>query len=628
MKAVRTRWLVGATFAGLGAVAGLELTACSPAASPSMSGTGATTGTGGAAAGTGGTTGSGGTGTPPGSGGMGGGVVYPPGGPAPTAVPIRRLTNSEYTQAVNDLFSKQPAQSDGTIYPGFTIPPPTFILDNKIFGFTNISSQQTGSQVLLEQYEGAAQMIAQGDGQTPQVWKGVTADPTALTGGCDAAVKTELVCAQPYLYNLARRAYRRPLTAAEKTALWNLFLNNAISASNPTGLAYQERLALAIEGVLMSPHFIFRPELGDPAKVVSPGIVQLTPWEMANRLSFFINGSMPDADLAAVADSGVLSNVAEVQKQAQHLLLLPRSQTTLVKMHEQWLGIESVNALTKNAAAFPNFTSTLAFEMGLETRTFIKNVMFTQNGTFNDLLLAPYTFGNTDIAKLYNVPAPSADPTVYAKINLDPTQRMGLLTQPSLLATLAKDSPVQDLGTAIRRGKFVLQQILCRTVTSPPQALVATFMPLDLTKVTREQAKTHETSPSCAGCHSSIDPLGLPFEKYDMVGQWRETDKGVAIDVSGQIADDVTNANPMKFNGIPELARLVTQRTETRACYLQQWFQFSSGKIVDLTVDRPYLDWLTQNFTPTQKLVDLVVNVVTSDSFRQHKVDPTAGSAP
>jgi len=114
---------------------------------------------------------------------MGGGVVYPPGGPAPTAVPIRRLTNSEYTQAVNDLFSKQPAQSDGTIYPGFTIPPPTFILDNKIFGFTNISSQQTGSQVLLEQYEGAAQMIAQGDGQTPQVWKGVTADPTAVTGG-------------------------------------------------------------------------------------------------------------------------------------------------------------------------------------------------------------------------------------------------------------------------------------------------------------------------------------------------------------------------------------------------------------------------------------------------------------
>src|SRR6185295_10698476 len=138
---------------------GLGLLACtSSAAGP---GAGASGGTGNRPA-----TGSGGSGTQPGSGGN---VNYPPGGPAPTAVPIRRLTNAEYTQAVNDLFTRQ-VKADGTIYAGFTLPTPSFIPDAKVFGFLNISSSQSASQVLLEQYEGAAQMVALGDKQSPQVW--------------------------------------------------------------------------------------------------------------------------------------------------------------------------------------------------------------------------------------------------------------------------------------------------------------------------------------------------------------------------------------------------------------------------------------------------------------------------
>jgi Protein of unknown function (DUF1588)/Protein of unknown function (DUF1585) len=209
---------------------------------------------------------------------------------------------------------------------------------------------------------------------------------------------------------------------------------------------------------------------------------------------------------------------------------------------------------------------------------------------------------------------------------------MGLLTQPSLLATLTKDSATQDLGTAIRRGKFVLQQILCRTVLPPTQAIMAMFQPLNLNVTTRAQAATHETNAICAACHTAIDPLGLPFEKYDLIGQWRDTDNKpglppMPIDVSGQLAN-ADGSNPVSFNGVPELAGLVAQRAETRACYLQQWYQFSTGKIVDPTVDQPIINWLSQNFTPTQKLVDLVVNIVASDSFRQLKVDPTAGSGP
>jgi len=606
MKAARIRWLAGAMLVGsgfaacTGAISGGSTGPSGAGGSGTSSSTGSgNTGGSGNGAGNGNTSG---TGNSTGNGGTGGmAVVYPPGGPAPTVLPIRRLTNSEYTQSVNDLF------------PGFTIPPPTFILDNKVFGFVNLSSSQSASQVLMEQYEGAAEMIALGDDQSPQVWTGVAANPDVLTA-CNSTAKGAPACAQPYLYGLAKRAYRRALTTTEQTALLALF-------TNPAGGTYSQRLGLAIEGILISPNFIFRPELGDATKVVATGILSLTPWEMATRLSYFINGSMPDAALTASADSGALANASEVRAQATRLLALPRSQQTLVTMHKEWLGIDGINALTK-PAAFPTFTSTLAYEMGQETATFVKNVMFTQGGTFNDLLLSPYTFGNADIASFYGSAVaassapPSADLTVFNRIDLNPAQRTGLLTQPSLMATLAKDSASQDLGTAIIRGKFVLQQILCRAIQEPSQALVATFSPLDLTVTTRAQAATHETSPVCAGCHSIIDPLGLPFENYDMIGQWRDTDKGMPIDASGQIGDAVTNANPVAYKGIPALAALVAQRAETRACYLQQWFQFSTGKLV-APPDQPFLDWMTQNFTPTQKLVDLVVNMVASDSFRQ-----------
>jgi Protein of unknown function (DUF1592)/Protein of unknown function (DUF1588)/Protein of unknown function (DUF1595)/Protein of unknown function (DUF1587)/Protein of unknown function (DUF1585) len=558
-----------------------------------ISGSGASTN----GSGSGGSNGSGTSGT-------GGAVTYPAGGPAPAALPIRRLTNTEYTAATADLF------------PGFSIPPPTFVNDTKTLNFLNISSSQNATQVRMEQYQGAAEMITLGDGQTPQVWTGVVADPTALTG-CDVTAKSELVCAQPYLYDLGKRAYRRPLTDAEKTALWGLF-------SNTTAGDYKTRLSMAIEGILISPNFLFRPELGDSSQTVASGILGLTPYEIATRLSFFINGSTPDATLMASADSGKLLQPDEVMTQLTRLMAMPRSQTNLVRMHELWLGIDTISALTKDPVAFPKFNSLLAVEMGQETRGFIQNVMFTQNGTFNDLLQSTYTYGNTDIASFYGVNPPAGiTATSWGRIDLPPAQRMGLLTQPSLLATLAKDgtgNAPQDMGTAIRRGKFVLQQLLCRPVPEPSSAIVAMFQPLDLTKTARDQAKGHEFNAVCAACHTAIDPLGLPFEHYDMIGSWRDTDRGMAIDVSGQITDaDGTNA--VTFNGVPELAKLVAQRSETRACYLQEWFQYATGKLVTPD-DQDYLNWLTSGFTSDKKLVDLVADLVTSNSFRQLKIVP------
>lgn len=563
MNVAKSRWLLGAVLAGAG------LSACRGG-------------------------GDGAPGSGSGGSGAGGGAGVQPG---PQAVPLRRLTNAEYAASTSDLF------------PGYALPPPTFIADTRTLNFVNLSSSQTASRVRMEQYQAAAEIIAGGDNLDPQVWKGVTADPTQLTG-CDAAARGEQTCAQPYLFGLAKRAYRRPLTAAEQDRLWALF-------ADPAGGDYQTRLGLGIEAILISPNFLFRPELGDATRPASAGVIELSPWEVATRLSYFLTGSMPDATLTAAADADRLRAIDDVAGQARRLLELPRSQVNLVKMHEQWLGIDTVSALTKDATAWPSFTPALAVEMGQETRTFVQNVVFKLPGTFDDLLLSPFSYGNADIAAFYGVPAPATD---WGRIDLDPGQRMGLLTQPSLLATLAKDQ-VQDLGTSIRRGKFVLQQVLCLAVQPPSPTIVAMFPgPLDLTKTAREQAKVHESNPVCATCHTSIDGLGLAFEHYDLIGKWRDTDRGMPLDVTGHIGD-------VTFDGVPDMERKLVEMPASRRCYVQQWFQYAMGKLPG-DADQGYLDWLAATFTPEKKMVDLAVDLVTSNTFRQLKVDPTAGSGP
>src|SRR4051794_30530569 len=373
-------------------------------------------------------------------------------GPPPTTVPIRRLTNAEYTATVGDLF------------PGYKLPDITFVPDPKVLGFVNLSSSQTGSLVRMEQYESAAFSISQA----------VTADPTTLTG-CDAGAQGEAACVAPFLADFGKRAYRRPLTATEQDNLM------ALLSRDEGTFAYPTRLAMVVEAVLLSPKFLFRAEIGDRARQGSQG-VPLTSWEVATRLSYFLTGSIPDAELAGAADAGTLTSQDEVVKQARRLLTSDRAQAQLVKFHTMWLGTDTVSSLAKNMNAYPSFHPLLAFYMAKETDQFLRKTLFEEGGTFASLLLSDHTYVNGPLAEFYGIPGPdNADDWVRAPLNT--SQRVGLLTQASLVATMAKE----DRTDPVRRGKFVLNQILCRTVQPPPPSIVAMFQPLDLSKTAREQ---------------------------------------------------------------------------------------------------------------------------------------------
>jgi len=499
-------------------------------------------------------------------------------GPPPTAVPIRRLTNAEYTATVADLF------------PGYDLPDMVFVPDPKVLGFVNLSSSQTGSLVRMEQYEAAAFSISQG----------VTADPTTLTG-CDAGAQSEADCAGPFIADFGKRAYRRPLSSTEQDNLM------ALLARDQESLAYPTRLAMVVQAMLLSPKFLFRPEIGDHSKVASQG-VPLTSWEIATRLSYFLTGTIPDAELAGAADAGTLNTQDEVIKQARRLLTSPRAPAQLVKFHTMWLGTDTVSSLAKNMNAYSNFHPLLAFYMAKETDQFLRATLFDEGGTFASLMLSDHTYVNGMMADFYGVQGPE-DPDAWIRVKLDTNKRVGLLTQASLLATMAK----QDRTDPVRRGKFVLNQILCRTVQPPSPEIVAMFKPLDLSKTARDQFTEHRTNAVCASCHRTIDPLGLPFEHYDGIGQWRDTDRGMDIDATGSIngADGAEH----DFDGVPAMARLLADMPEARACYAAEWVRFAEGKL-NSDDDKPYIDWMMTRFTRNTRIVDLVAAIVGSDTFR------------
>jgi hypothetical protein len=514
---------------------------------------------------------------------VGGGACTPEkmdvNGPPPTTVPIRRLTNAEYAATVADLF------------PGYTLPDIVFVPDPKVLGFVNLSSSQTGSLVRMEQYEAAAFSIAQT----------VTADPTTLTG-CDAAAQSEAACVGPFLADFGKRAYRRPLTAAEQDNLMGLL-------SRDESLAYPTRLAMVVQAMLLSPKFLFRAEIGDRSKRSAQG-VPLTSWEIAARLSYFLTGTIPDAELAGAADAGTLTTQDEVIKQARRLLTSDRAQAQLVKFHMMWLGTDTVSSLAKNMNAYPTFHPLLAYYMAKETDQFLRKTLFVEGGTFASLMLSDHTYVNGPMAEFYGIQGPGPDNTdEWVPAPLNTSQRVGLLTQASLLATMAKE----DRTDPVRRGKFILNQILCRTVQPPPPSIVAMFKPLDLSQTARVQFTEHRTNEVCASCHNTIDPLGLPFEHYDGVGQWRDNDRGMDIDATGSITTNDGAEHP--FDGVPAMARLLADMPDARACYAAEWMRFAEGKL-NADSDKVYIDWLMTRFTRNTRIVDLVAAIVGSDTFR------------
>ena len=455
--------------------------------------------------------------------------------------PLRRLTRFEYVNTVRDVFGSELALEE--LLPR----------DEVALGFDDQAGTLSVSDLHVEGYLEAAESVAE--------W--VVAEPArvAALGGCSDSTPE---CARELVAVLSQRLERRPLAEAEIDSLLELFAGDFSAAGINDGVAN------VISALLEDPHFLYRLERSAAESAQAGSLA--SPWLLASRLSFLLWGSGPDAALLERAAQGQLTSAADVEREARRLLDDVRARRGVLHFYTQWLNLSDFAAVEKDRRRFPIWNDALQVNLGLETSRFIEGVLWDDDARFETLLTAPYTFANAALEDYYDLPISAPDSEELQRIDFAAgTPRAGLLTQGSILSTQAKP----DQTDPIHRGKFIRERFFCDVPPPPPPNLAVIPPALVADQTTRARFEQHRTDPSCAGCHAYLDPVGLVFEHYDAIGQYRATEAETPIDASGYIqGSDVEGA----IDGVPALTRRLTQSADVRHCVIKHWFRYAFGR--------------------------------------------------
>ena len=331
------------------------------------------------------------------------------------------------------------------------------------------------------------------------------------------------------LLKFAERAWRRPLHEAEKLALRNFYTTaRQVHKQDHTGA-----IRAVLTRVLVAPAFLYRSE---PAKLA--GVRPLSDWEMASRLSYFLWSSMPDDELRRAAVAGELSKRDELGKQVKRMLADAKARRFATEFFGQWLGFYLFDQHTGvDTKRFPEFTGEVKAAMYNEAISFFEHIV-RQDRPVRDIFFADYTFLDKTLAKYYGIPKELGSQPQ----RIDGAQtfgRGGVLRMGAVLT--ATSAPLRT--SPVKRGDWMLRRVL-GTPTPPPPA-DAGSIPADEKAFgglsLREKMEVHKRNATCAGCHTRIDPLGFPFEKYDSIGRLRtHYADGKAVDDSAMTSDKQT----------------------------------------------------------------------------------------
>jgi Protein of unknown function (DUF1592)/Protein of unknown function (DUF1588)/Protein of unknown function (DUF1595)/Protein of unknown function (DUF1585)/Protein of unknown function (DUF1587) len=500
--------------------------------------------------------------------------------PAPST--LRRLTVAQYQNSVHDLFGES-----------VTIPA-DLEPDTVLNGFASIGAARIAlSPHATEQFETSAFSIAHQ----------VLADPAGRGAvvGCTPSGTKDDACAREVVGGVGRRAFRRPLVDEEVSRYASLVTQAADKLGDFfAGLEY------GLAGILESPHFLYREEIGTPDPSDASRRI-FDGYELATRLSFLLWNSTPDDALLDAAASGALSTEAGLLAEATRLLGGPRSLRVVESFFGELLHLADLEDLPQLPGLFPEVTATLGASMRGETLRSIEDVVTGRDADFRELFDGPSTFVNSELASLYGLPAPAGGD--FTKVALPASGlRVGLLGQGSFLALNAH----ADSTSPTRRGKFIREVLLCQAIPPPPPN-VKTELPPDPVgqppRTMRQKLETHRASAACASCHALMDPLGLGLENFDAVGALRTTEVGQSIDASGDL-DGVHFANPR------QLADAIKNHPDVGTCLARGVFRYATGH-VETDGEEPLIQALAGRLSADgYSFRSLLVSVIKSAGFR------------
>jgi hypothetical protein len=536
------------------------------------SGTGGT-GTGGATV-----TGGAGSSQPPSS------TVPPPAMFTPAPSGLRRLTIAQYRNSIADLLG-----------PGVTVPA-DLEPDTALSGFASIGAALVSlSPHLVEQLETSALAVAH------QALSDTVNRATLV--GCDqpAATVTDDACVTQFITKFGRRAWRRPLTTDEVTTYVKL-----VSGIQTSSKSFFGGLEYGLAGLLESPHFLYREELGAPN---GGNAAQLAydDHELATRLAYFLWNTTPDDTLLDAADARQLTAGTGFQAQVARLLASPRAATGTRTFFGEYYRLGELDTLPQLPSIFPQRTDTLGPAMREETLRFLSdlaNPAMPGTSDMRSLFDSPTTFVNAELAKLYGLPAVAG--TDFVKTTLPATGlRVGYLGQGSFLALNAHS----DIGSPTYRGKFIREMLMCQSIPPPPMNVPP--LPPDVPgapQTMRQKLAMHRAVEPCKTCHTLMDPLGLAYENFDGIGAYRTMDAGQVIDASGDL-DGTPFKNPR------ELATLLHDNAATMDCLARNIYRYATGH-VETSGEQPAVTQIAQGFkTGNFQYGALVSSVVNSAGF-------------
>ena len=504
---------------------------------------------------------------------------------------VRRLNNEQYANTVRELLYL-PADYNAAA----DFPP-----DERGDGFDNNASTLTISPLLIESYLAAVEKaVTVALRLDPKLQgKDATLASKSKLNEPSAGLRVDFANRQEKirlnLESFAPRAFRRPVSKEEIDELMKFA---ALSFAH-AGESFDEATALAIRATLMSPEFIFRLER-DPRPDGTGKVFEITEYQLATRLSYFLWNTLPDDDLYVAARDHKLR--ASLDEQIVRMLHDPKSISLTKDFLGQWLEIRGMSEVT-------NTPKPLLEAMKGETEHFFDYIVRNDRSVI-EFLDSDYTFVNEDLARLYGIAGISGPE--FQKIEVDRAQRGGIFTQASFLTLTSKPLGQSRRTSPVLRGKWILENIFGETVPPPPPDVpVLDFDPnKELKGTVRQIFEQHRVNPSCAGCHARMDPYGFALENYDGYGAWRNQDNHAAVDASGAIGGKRFRT-PVEFRAV-----LLARRDDFRRALVRKVLSYALGRGLQ-GFDRPAVEQIcTAVRANGDRFSSIIANVVKSYPFQ------------
>jgi hypothetical protein len=444
--------------------------------------------------------------------------------------------------------------------------------------------------------------------------KGVSRTPSrALIFICDHGKTGDSPCARQITENLARRAFRRPVTTEDMNRLMPFY-----EAGRRNGGTFDQGIEQVVAAVLVSPQFLYRSIRG-PKGTPPDTEFTLTDLELASRLSFFLWNTGPNQELLTLAAANGLTKPGMVEKQVKRMLADPKASSLVTSFAMKWLNLTNLDQVIPDPKLFPGFDEQLRHDFSMEAESFISSI-FSEDRSVVELLTADYTFLNDRLAQHYGISGVTG--AQFRKVTLAEQQRWGLLGKGAMLLRTSYG----DRTSPVLRGAWVLDKLLGTPPTPPPPDTAT-----DLSQKAGEQPKTvrarleqHRNKATCNMCHGVIDPTGLSLENFDAIGQWRTVDKqaNVAIDAhtilpTGVAIDGVVDLRAQLVAHPATFAQTVTERLMMYAVNRQlEYFDMPQVRAI-----------VRGSAKDNYKLSSIILGVVNSDAFRKQGAGAPAKTA-